>query len=300
MLRSGMKESYESIPYLWNRYTGAEVDEYNRILPPLPRGRFRSALADYARKSVFQFIPDFSAGGTVVHYRIDSAIEVGEGLNTQVVCGRIVKVESDDPDSVELRAWKELEGKVMEARVFDPVHINLFDQVPNFKDPRDCGPIRGYVLHDRRRSCFLEFEFYRGPLERFSTVVIPGQHNETLGPRPYYCRVFFPHRELVDESAAAVILTLKIPGARLADVTCLMLDHEKADVLTNAEAFFRAFRSQGWFTNDFVDKLLLDKDGQLRFDPGCLSSIARSIPVPWIVEEMVVELHKRFKEISSQ
>jgi len=85
---------------------------------------------------------------------------------------------------------------------------------------------------------------------------------------------------VIDESAAAVILTLKIPGARLADVTGLMLDHEKADVLTNAEAFFRAFRSQGWSTNDFVDKLLLDKDGQLRFDPGCLSSIARSIPVP--------------------
>jgi hypothetical protein len=74
MLRSGMKESHESIPYLWNRYAGEKADIYDRILLPLPRGPFSNAVADYARKSIVQFVTDFSAGGTVAR-----AINAGEG-----------------------------------------------------------------------------------------------------------------------------------------------------------------------------------------------------------------------------
>jgi hypothetical protein len=63
--------------------------------------------------------------------------------------------------------------------------------------------------------------------------------------------------------------------------------------------FLRTLCGERWQIHGFADKLLLDKDGGLRFHPDHVS-LRKLVPILWVTDEDVEELHKKFAEITSQ
>jgi hypothetical protein len=197
----------------------------------------------------------------VVEFQVLRHIDVGNLLLPQKLLGKIIKITSTCP----LRLYQRLhtlEGVEVEARIYDPVYLNLEEQgdKPTSSNLND-WPI---VVHSRTRCDSSHWQFCSDlfPLETLADVVIPSQQ-QPLVVRPQVYRLFHLSRELTDERACAVILWSPPKGIPLTCIANVAPRLQRSNLFNDVIVAFRTLLHHCINVDSFVDCITVGNDESL-------------------------------------